>query len=448
MSLNRRSVLGLGAGGAAALALGLRPASAFGVDAATLGVRVNATDDQTRALQGAIERTAGARLPLVLPPGIYRTGELKLPPGTRIIGMNGASRLVFTQGASMLTAVRGGPIALEGLAMEGANRPLPDGRGLVHLAAVNGLSILDCEIAGVAGNAIALDGATGEVSRNTISGVSQTGIFSLNAKGLTISGNTLRGIANNGIQVWRSTAGDDGTLVIDNRIEDTAARGGGSGQNGNAINVFRAANVMVRGNRVRGAAFSAVRGNAASNMQVLGNSMIGCGEVAIYAEFGFEGAVIANNVIDGAAVGASVTNFNVGGRLAVVQGNLFRNITAKRPPGTDPGDMAGLGISVEADSAISGNVIETASTAGIWLGWGQYLRDIAVTGNVVRAAPVGIAVQVTRGAGQALIADNLIAGARDGAVVGMEWKKPVTGDLTVAGASEMAQVTVRGNRVR
>ena len=132
--------------------------------------------------------------------------------------------------------------------------------------------------------------------------------------------------------MWRSEAGDDGTLVIDNRIEETAARAGGSGQNGNAINVFRAGNVIVRGNRIAGAAFSAVRGNAASNLQIAGNTCTGLGEVALYAEFGFEGAIIANNTVDGAALGVAVTNFNEGGRLAVVQGNLIRNLVARRAP--------------------------------------------------------------------------------------------------------------------
>ena len=136
----------------------------------------------------------------------------------------------------------------------------------------------------------------------------------------------MRDAGNNGIQVWRSPKGDDGTLVIDNRIEDVAAKRGGSGQYGNAINVFRADNVVVRGNRIRRAAFSAVRGNAASNIQIIGNSVTDVGEVAIYAEFGFEGAVIANNTVDGAAIGISVTNFNEGGRLAVVQGNIIRNL--------------------------------------------------------------------------------------------------------------------------
>ena len=100
--------------------------------------------------------------------------------------------------------------------------------------------------------------------------------------------------------------------------------------------MFRAGNVIVRGNRIRNCAFSAVRGNAASGLHVEGNSIADTREVAIYAEFGFEGALIAGNTIDGAAIGVSVTNFNEGGRLAVVQGNIIRNLMPTRPVGTDP----------------------------------------------------------------------------------------------------------------
>src|SRR5678816_3632658 len=104
---------------------------------------------------------------------------------------------------------------------------------------------------------------------------------------------------------------------------------------------------------------------------------------------------IRDSTIDGAAIGIAVTNFNEGGRLAVVQGNLIRNLLPKRPVGTDPNDSAGIGIGVE-----------NAPTAGIAVGWGQYLRDISVTGNVVRSAGVGISVSVSPGAGSAVIAAN------------------------------------------
>ena len=309
------------------------------------------------------------------------------------------------------------------------------------------MRIADCEIVASGRHGVMLEACEGEVTGSTVTGAEGAGIFSLDARGLKLAGNTVRGAGNNGILVWRSQPGDDGTLVVDNRIEDIAARAGGSGQNGNAINVFRAGNVMVRGNRIKGAAFSAVRGNAASNLQILGNTCTGLGEVALYAEFGFEGAMIANNVVDGAALGVAVTNFNEGGRLAVVQGNVIRNLVAFRAAGADPNDLAGVGIGVEADTAVSGNVVENAPTAGILLGWGRYMRDVSATGNVVRDCGVGIAVSVAAGAGSALIADNLISGARRGAILGMDGHTAVTGELA-GDAQRFAHLTITGNRVR
>ena len=103
------------------------------------------------------------------------------------------------------------------------------------------------------------------------------------------------------------------------------------------MNVFRAANVLVQGNRISDCAFSAVRANSASNCQIIANRCTRIGEVALYAEFAFEGALIANNLVDGAAMGISVTNFMPeGGRLAVVQGN--NRPQYRRPPRRQPGD--------------------------------------------------------------------------------------------------------------
>jgi len=424
------------------------PLSILGVDALHFGVIAGRLEDQSQELQNAIDQAAGARVALVLGPGVYRAGDLRLPKGAQIVGVRGATRLVLTGGPSLISATRADGIGLTGLVLDGANLPLPEGRGLVHLAGGRAARITDCEIVAAGRHGIVLDAVEGEVTGSTIADAAGTAIFSRDGRGVVIARNTVRNAANNGIQVWRSEPGDDGTLVTDNRIEGILAYGGGSGQNGNGINVFRAANVVVQGNRIRGCAFSSVRGNAASNLQVIANNCTASGEVAIYAEFGFEGAVIANNVVDGAAIGVAVTNFNQGGRFAVVQGNVIRNLAARRPAGTDPNDGAGIGIGVEADSAVTGNVIEGAPTAGISLGFGQHLRDVTVTGNVVRIAGVGIAVSVAPGAGAAIIADNLIAGTQHGAIVGMEWKKPVTGDLAKDGAARYAQLAISGNRVR
>jgi uncharacterized secreted repeat protein (TIGR03808 family) len=423
------------------------PLATLGVDATTLGVRAGGGAEQTNMLQAAIDQTAAARVPLVLGPGEYRTGPLRLPAGTQLIGVRGATKLVFAGGASMISARGADYVTLSGLVLDGIARPLPDGGALVSIAQSKNFRMVDCDVRRSSRNGIALEAVEGALTGNVVTGVTEAAIFSRDAQGLTIQNNVIRDTGNNGILVWRSNKGDDGTLVIDNRIEDIASRRGGSGQYGNAINVFRADNVIVRGNRISRAAFTGVRGNAASNLQITGNTIGEVGEVAIYSEFGFEGVVIANNTVDGAALGISVTNFNEGGRLAVVQGNLIRNLKNKRPPGTDPGDAAGVGIAVEADASVNGNVIENAPTAGINLGWGKHLRDVSVVGNVVRTAGYGITVSVADGAGTAVIAGNLLAGTPRGAIVGMDFAKAVTGDL-VKEPTRFAQLQISGNRVR
>jgi uncharacterized secreted repeat protein (TIGR03808 family) len=191
-----------------------------------------------------------------------------------------------------------------------------------------------------------------------------------------------------------------------------------------------------------------VRGNSASNIHITGNSISNVREVALYSEFAFEGAIIANNTVDRAAVGVSVANFNEGGRIAVVQGNIIRNLLPKRPIATAPEDDAGIGIYIEADSAVSGNVIENAPAFGIVAGWGKYLRDVAITGNVIRKAFIGIGVSVADGAGTALVNGNLISDAPRGAVVGLDHAKPVTPDLTREGAARFKQIALGVNTVR
>jgi uncharacterized secreted repeat protein (TIGR03808 family) len=453
MKIDRRRLLVVsaltGAVPAASLATpaGAAPLSSFGVDATQLGVRAGGGADQSNMLQSAIDQTAGARVPLMLGPGEYRVGGLRLPSGTQIVGVRGATRLIFTGGQAMISARAADHVTLAGLVLEGGGRPLPQNGALVDFAQCNDIRIMDCEVMGSGGGGIRLEGVQGMVSGTTVRKTADVAIYSLDAQGLTIQNNTVRGAGNGGILVHRSAKGDDGTLVIDNRIEDIANVSGGSGQYGNAINVFRAGNVIVRGNRISRAAYSAVRGNSASNIQITGNTATELGEVAIYSEFGFEGAVIANNTVDGAALGIVVCNFNEGGRLAVVQGNLIRNLKPKRPIGTAPDDAGGVGIAVEADASVTGNVVENAPSAGIMVGWGAFMRDVSVVGNVVRDCRLGITVSVVNGAGTAVITGNLISGSSRGAIVGMDHAKAVTGDLSLE-PSRYANLQISANRVR
>ena len=102
---------------------------------------------------------------------------------------------------------------------------------------------------------------------------------------------------------------------------------------------------------------------------------------------------------------------------------------------------------MEADTAVSGNVVEKAARAGVMAGWGRYLRDVTITGNVVRQSAVGVAVSVVTGAGAALIANNLISGAAKGAILGMDLLTPVTNDLAKDGTTKYSQLVISGNRV-
>ena len=443
MPIDRRSLLIGSLSGAAALTL---PLSAHGIDAAQFGVRPGAPDDQSRALQRAIDQSARTRAPLILVPGIYRAGDLKLSNGVQLLGVRGATRLVLTRGPSLLSGETGDHITVSGLVFDGGRQPLPQNRGLVHLVASKSIRISDCDFADAGGNAIALERCEGQVMANSITGSADNAILCNDNFGVIISSNTIRDSGNGGIRVWQSVKRHDGSVVADNTIEDTEARAGGTGQNGNAINVFRAANVIVRNNIIRRAAFSAIRGNAAANIQIIGNNCASLKETALYSEFDFEGAVVANNVVDTAENGISVTNFNNGGRLATVQGNLIRNIGVQRPD-TAPED-AGIGIGIEAETAVTGNVVENAAQIGIRAGWGPHLRNVTISGNVVRHAAIGIAVSVAPKAGDAVISGNIIAGAQHGSIVAMEWAKVVSGDLTKEGAARYPQLAIDKNQTR
>jgi uncharacterized secreted repeat protein (TIGR03808 family) len=455
MDLNRRHLIAASAAGAvSAFAMSPHAAraapltSTLGRDATQYGVRPGSPDDQTKVLQRAIDEATRAQVPLALPPGVYRTRLLRLQSGSQLIGVRGATRLVFNGGASMLSGEGANSLGLANITLDGGGIALPPRRGLVHCLGGRDVRISDCEITGSGGNGIWLENVAGDVSGNIIIRSATTAIVSFDAQGLLVSRNTILGTNDNGIEILRTRIGDDGTQVLDNRIEDIKAGPGGSGQYGNAINAFRAGNVIVRGNRIRNCDYSAVRGNSASNIQITGNSVSDVREVALYSEFSFEGAVIANNTVDGAALGVSVCNFNEGGRIAVVQGNIIRNLLPKRPIGTAPDDAAGIGIYVEADTTVSGNVIENAPSFGILAGWGEYLRDVAITGNVIRNAFVGIGVSVATGAGTALVANNMISETPRGAVVGLDHARPMTPDLSGDGAPRFSQVVLGTNAVK
>ena len=438
----RRFLAGGLAFGAAALVTG--PAAAQSArDAASLGLEPDVKRDQTALLQRAIDQTALDGRPLFLPVGRYQISKLEFKTGAGLIGVPGKSILEFGGGGSFVTANQVTGLRLKGLVFDGGSLALedgPGGRALVSLAGVRDLLIADCKIINSSANGLGLRQVSGAIRDCEISAAEKAGLFSQDANGLDISHNRLRNCADNGILVWRTKSGEDGTLVSHNRISGIRAQSGGSGQNGNGVNVFRADGVLVQGNRISDCAFSAVRANAASNCQILANRCARIGEVALYAEFAFEGAIIANNVVDGAAMGISVTNFMPeGGRLAVVQGNIVRDLKIRAD------GSRGIGIAAEADTVISANVVESAERVGIQVGWGPALRDIQVSANVVRRSPIGIGASVHPKAGRVLITDNVISEAKEGAIRAMDHAKAIGPDLALESPESYPNLAIYGN---
>ncbi|RWF89706.1 MAG: TIGR03808 family TAT-translocated repetitive protein, partial [Mesorhizobium sp.] len=91
------AVLGLSLGKAAAGSLpGIDNASIRGsINAADLGVRPGALDDQSKAFARLLLDANDRDMPVFLPPGTYVVSNLSLPSRIRLSGVPGASRIVY-----------------------------------------------------------------------------------------------------------------------------------------------------------------------------------------------------------------------------------------------------------------------------------------------------------------------------------------------------------------
>ncbi len=441
-ALDRRRLLTAGLAGAsvAAAAASSAVASPASTRAAHAPIvpDLPQSGDATGALQGALDAAARTGAAVLLPPGTFTVAPLEIAAGVSLTGHPGTTRLAFSGGGTLLTIAKGArDVTVRDLTLDVR---LAGPFGLAAEGAVN-LDLDNITVLNAAETAVRLEGSSGRISRCHIADSARTAILASNSRGLSITDTTITRCGDNGILVWRSEKGPDGTIVTGNRISHITAISGGSGQNGNGINVFRAADVIVANNHISDCAFTAIRANSAPNVQMTGNACHRLGEVAIYAEFAFDGAVIAQNLIDTAATGISVTNFNDGGRLATVQGNLVRNLFRRD---FEPVDKRGIGIFVEADTSVTGNTVENAAEAGIVVGHERYMRDCAVTGNVVRASPYGILVSADRNAGACLVANNLISGATQGAIRAHDGGRAIGRDLSTT-TTTTGRVTIVAN---
>ncbi len=453
---NRRTFLGAMLGVAASPLMGIGEAQgarrkkdnacARAVPAHELGLRPDPVLDQSAAFARALRRAATLGMPLRLPGGDVVVGDVELNAPVRIVGEDDA-RLVCAPGARRLLRVRGAEARLEGVRVNGARQrptdPREDALGLLSFEDMRAVRLRDCVIVGAGGNGLTLERCAGvRVEGAAIRQAAEAAIFALDCRDAQIVRNDIAECGNGGILVWQSEKRHDGALVALNHIRDIRADAGGSGQNGNGVNVFRAGGVRVVDNDIAGCAFSAVRNNSGDEVVIARNLCRRLGEVAIFVEFAFFKALVASNLIEGAAAGISVTNMREGGRLATVTGNIVRDVAPVRG---NEGEE-GFGIAAEADTTITGNVVERAARYALALGWGPYLRNVTASGNVVREAPVGVAVSVVKGAGSAVITGNTFEHVRR-AVVGYEHTRRVTGDL-VGARKRPRNVMLSGNVVK
>jgi uncharacterized secreted repeat protein (TIGR03808 family) len=452
-TITRRSLLaGLAALPVAAQAKSADPlfsAADFrgGLDASHHGVTPDALGADAQAFNRLLRDASARDMPIFLPPGIYRVSNLDLPANIRLSGVPGATKLVYSGEGQFMRAVGGKRITLTDITIDGANRWLGDDQpGLITLQSVENLTLERCEILGAQKFAVWAERCGGKIDGNTISGATASAVYAVECRDFAIRDNVVRDCGDGGILVHRWAKGHDGTIVTGNRISRIAAKSGGTGEYGNGINVFRADGVQIANNYISDCAFTAIRSNAGSNVQITSNQCHGSGETAIYSEFGFDGAIISNNIIDGAANGILSVNFNEGGRLAVISGNLIRDLKLTAPY-EQKDAFFGIGIEAESDAAVMGNVIEGAPRWGMLIGWGPYLRDVNVTGNVIRNSAVGIAATVVEGARQASIRQNIFSGIKDEAIAGFRWIEKVTGDLAKDGAEEFPHLDISANRV-
>ena len=381
--------------------------------------------DQSAALQTALHAAAASGY-LRLPAGRFRVSGIRFPGNMVVEGIPGATWLVGS-GAEIGTISAQSDIVLRDIGFAGD----AGGEPLLAVNAATNVTLDRCRFRDSPETALGLFQSSATIRDCDFAGHGDAGIHALDSVGLLVSGNRISRCGNAGIRIWRSESGTDGTIVTGNRISDIDWRGGGNGQNGNGINVYLADEVIVADNHISDCAFSAVRLNTTRNSQVSGNQCLNSGEVAIFSEFGFSGSIIAANIVDGAASGISMTNMDVGGQLAVCADNIVRNIYPRSE--VNP-DATPIGIFAEAETAITGNVIDNVPGVAIGAGWGPYLRNVLVADNVVTSSTIGIGISVAEGAGAVTVSGNQID-ATEHDIVGLAWTEIVETDLAAAAAN-------------
>jgi hypothetical protein len=96
---------------------------------------------------------------------------------------------------------------------------------------------------------------------------------------------------------------------------------------------------------------------------------------------------------------------------------------------------------------VANNMIDVAKNYGIRLGWGPYGRNLQANNNTIMGCSRGIEFSLAA-PGPYIMTNNIITGATLGAIVGMDHREPVTGDLAAEGAKLPPHTNIAGNMVK
>lgn len=385
-------------------------------------------------LQSAINNARSGAKPLQLLPGVYLTAQMLVDAASgggnrlEIFAEQGTVTVRLSAAAPYLLDVNNVPdVVVRGINFDGNNQTI-NGSGTAGLIRFEGASTTDfviseCNISNSpAAGVVAVSGARGRITDNRISNCA-TGIYAVDCQ-VMIKDNSLSGLNDNGICVWNSSVGGNGSWIVSNTINWVDNASGGTGEYGNGILIYRAGNVKVSENNIFNTKFSAIRLNAASNCHVVNNYCWNMREVAIFIEApgageNLNGGIISGNNVDTAGFGISVSNSGlysdgIADRCVVSNNNII-NITNNAVPYPDGSTSmtTGRGIAVETNAIITNNVISNTAGAAIGLGVNNAAKDIMATGNLINGCPMGIAYSANGSASSILVSSNIVRGYRN-----------------------------------
>ena len=421
-NINRRKALALFATATIIAPIKALAQNTSYLNAIEMGLVANSATDQSEIFQFIIEKAAQLGQQLFVPSGNYKVSNIDLPSNFSMSGILGATIFSPANNQIVFNANYQENISLSNFEVNGL--AISD-HHLFFLRECKNILIENISLKNSGNGGFFLEKCQGKISNCNISKIKQAAIHIQDSLGMFVNSNIIDDCKNGGILVWRYEPAIDGTIITENRISNIGSESG-SGQNGNGINTYQADEVIIANNKISQCDFSAIRVNSTRNTIITGNICNNCKEVAIFSEFAFSGSIISDNIIDQAAQGISVTNFDHGGHLSVCSGNIVRNIWASSP--TNP-DARPIAIYAEADCAVHGNLIEKVPGIGIVAGWGPYLRNVSVLQNIISDIKIGVAASVVDGAGIARISDNIITNASFSAIVAMTWLEIVGADL-------------------